>query len=211
MEIQKGQPITLPDGTVILPQARDDGKRIVTSEQIAEERIAKEVEEELEDLLDNPLDNGPATRYRRTLADINIDFDQMNVYMLAVAYDVWGLDAFAISHLMRASPEKVEAILSSETASEIRTQLVEALRFAETASVHGYIASQALPAAKAIAATLKSPSVDARLAAAKDLLDRSGFRPADRVEHTHKFEDELRIRYVEDVGKMPVIDLKVEN
>jgi hypothetical protein len=50
---------------------------------------------------------------------------------------------------------------------------------------------------------------DRSLAAAKDILDRSGFRPSDRVEHVHKFEDELRIVYVKE-QTMPMIELNLK-
>ena len=49
-----------------------------------------------------------------------------------------------------------------------------------------------------------------RMAAAKDVLDRAGHRPADIVEHKIKMEGGLTIEYVDKKDDIPVIDITLE-
>lgn len=211
MQIVKGEPLRLPDGTMVLPEADpDSGSKVVTVTEQQEAQTRQEIERELTDLLNNPMTNEFSQTYKRTLADVDVEFARMNVIMLVLAYTMWGLDSYAISQLLNVRTEQVEALKSSDLYSKTSQELIEAIRYAEAATVHGYIASKSLAAARVVAASLTSPSGDLRLAAAKDILDRGGFRPADRVEHVMKFEDELRIRYVQDTTDVPTIDLAAE-
>lgn len=211
MQIVKGEPLRLPDGTMVLPEADpDSGSKVVTVTEQQEAQTRQEIERELTDLLNNPMTNEFSQTYKRTLADVDVEFARMNVIMLVLAYTMWGLDSYAISQLLNVRTEQVEALKSSDLYNKTSQELIEAIRYAEAATVHGYIASKSLAAARVVAASLTSPSGDLRLAAAKDILDRGGFRPADRVEHVMKFEDELRIRYVQDTTDVPTIDLAAE-
>lgn|SRR5690606_18110460 len=211
MEIVKGQPIKLPDGTLLLPSHNEKGSKIVSASEVKQIELEKEVTQELQEVLRDPIDNEFTETYKRTLADVETDYARMNIVMLVLAYTTWGLDEYAISQILSVRQEQIEGIKGSDIYIRTRQELIDALRYAETASVHGYLASKAQAAAKAVATLLTNPSADTRLAAAKDILDRSGFRPADRVEHVHKFEDELRIRYVSDDVSTPTIDLNAED
>lgn len=211
LDIVKGQPLKLPDGTVVLPDVDASGSRLLSADEVADNEQAEEVERELDNLLVDPINNDYSSLYKRTLADVTHEPSRMNVVMLVVAYTMWGLDSYAISRLLNVTPEQIETLQMSDLYSNTQKQLVEAVRYAEAATVHGYLTSKSHDAARVIATELKSRSADARLAAAKDILDRSGFRPADRVEHTHRFEDELRIRYIQDDAGVPVVDITLEN
>lgn len=207
MEIVKGQPLTLPDGTIVLPEANASGSKVVSKAEQEQEAARVQVERELGDLLSDPVNNEFSELYKRTLADIDVDFARMNVVMLVASYTLWGLDSYAVSRVLNVSTGQVDALKMSDLYTRVQKQLIEAVRYAEAATVHGYLAAKSHAAARVVAASLTNPSGDLRLAAAKDILDRAGFRPADRVEHTHKFEDELRIRYVQDDTVVPTIDL----
>src|SRR5687768_4424288 len=164
-EIVKGQPLTLPDGTVVLPDVDPDtGSKVVTKEEL-------EAEAEIKDALDEPMDNDYTQLYQRTLADVSVEHQRMNAIMLMVGYTMWGLNIHAIARLMNVDAETVERIQDIDLFQETKTQLIEAIRYAETATVHGYLASQAHKAARVVAATLANPSGDLKLAAAKDILD----------------------------------------
>ena len=208
MNIVKGQPLTLPDGTVLLPEADEaTGSKIVSKEAQAQAEALKEADAELTSLLDDPINNEFSSLVKRTLADIDIDFSRMNLVMLVTGYTLWGLDSYAISRLLNVQPHQIEALKASDSYTRVQRELVEGVQYAQASTVHGYLSSKAHDAARVVSATLKNPSHDLRLSAAKDILDRAGFRPADRVEHVHKFEDELRIRYVQDDSNIPTIDL----
>jgi hypothetical protein len=210
MEIVKGQPLKLPDGTIVLPEVHASGSKVVSKDEQEQQKAQEQVEQELNTLLEDPVHNEHGQVFRRTLADINEDFGKMNVIMLCVSYALWGLDSYAISRLMNVTPEQIDALMMSDSYTRVHKELIEAMRYAEAATVHGYLTAKSHAAARVVASTLTNPSGDLRLAAAKDILDRSGFRPVDRVEHTHRFEDELRIRYVQDTASMPTLDLKIE-
>lgn len=207
MEIVKGQPLTLPDGTIVLPEANASGSKVVSKADQEQEAARVQVESELGDLLSDPVNNEFGELYKRTLADIDVDFARMNVVMLVVSYTLWGLDSYAISRVLNVPTGQVDALKMSDHYTRVQKEMIEAMRYAEAATVHGYLNSKSHAAARVIAASLINPSGDLRLSAAKDILDRAGFRPVDRVEHTHRFEDELRIRYVQDDTVVPTIDL----
>lgn len=210
-EIVKGQPLTLPDGTILLPEPdKETGSKLVSKDELQEREAHAELTKQLNELLDDPINNEYSELYRRTLADVNVDFPLMNVTMLVMTYTLWGLDSYAISRVLNVPEHQVEAVKQSDLYSQVQKEVVEAIKYAEAATVHGYLSSKSHLAARVVASTLTSKDGDLRLAAAKDLLDRTGFRPADRVEHVMRFEDELRIRYVQDTSNIPTIDLKVE-
>lgn len=208
MEIVKGEPLKLPDGSIVLPEADASGSKVVSKTQQQDEAARKEVEEELGALLADPVNNEYGELYKRTLADVEVDYARMNVTMLVLTYTLWGLDSYAISRVLNVSIDQVDALKETDLYMRTQQQVVEAIRYAEAATVHGYLAAKSHAAARVVAASLTNPSGDLRLAAAKDILDRAGYRPVDRVEHSIKFEDELRIRYVRDEANIPTIDIE---
>lgn len=206
IEIEKGKPIVLKNGSTILP-GDGSGSIVVSAEDAEQEKENQKIIGEITDLLQSPFDNEHTSSVRRSLADIGVDFNHMNVIMLVFSYATWGLDDHAVARILGVDSYQVEAIKSSDLYNKTREEFIESLRHAEQASVHGYIQAKAQTAAKVLVSSLTSRKEDIRIAAAKDLLDRGGFRPIDRTEHSIKFEDELRIRYVQDDTKIPTIDL----
>lgn len=195
---KKGDPLVLPNGTVIL--GSDEGLPEVKTVE------TQQAETEIDDVLDDPFSDGAV--FQRNLADVRADVKQFNPVMLILGYSMWGLDEHAIARYLSLTMEQVKEVMSSELFTETRKELLEAIRYAENSSIHGYLSQKARKAAVVTAAALKSKSIDVQLAAAKDILDRAGFRPADRTEHVHRFEDELRITYVEEKAP-PIIDVGV--
>lgn len=191
LRIEKGAPLKLPDGTVLLPKENEYGEKLISREMRAADK-------ELAEACEDPLSSVPADAYVRTLADVTVGPKKMNSTMIVLAYAMWGLNRYAISHLVNASVDQVTAIQESDLYQQLRRDMVDAIRFAETASIHGYLANEAMQAARVMAAALKNKDPDTRMAAAKDILDRTGFRPVDRTEHVHRFEDELRIVHLTD-------------
>lgn len=192
-----GEPLVLPNGTVI--KAGEAGTEVVTAEE-------QEAEKEVDEVLEDPFTDGES--FQRNLSNVRVEAKEFNPVMLVLGYSMWGLDPSAIARYLNLEHETVENIIASDLYSETRKELLEAIRYAENSSIHGYLSQQARKAAITIAHGMKSPSMDIKIAAAKDILDRTGFRPADRVDHVHKFEDELRIKYVQE-GETPKIDVGV--
>ena len=63
-------------------------------------------------------------------------------------------------------------------------------------------------AASRMVGLMNSESESIQIAAAKDILDRAGQRPADVVEHRHRMENSLRIEVVkkDSLEDIPVIE-----
>lgn len=195
--IKKGEPLRLPDGTIIHPNK--EGAERIEPIEVQNEKL------KLGYALEDPFST-ISEKFARTLADVPAPVSQMNPTMLVLAYSMWGLDTHAIARLLERTYDEIALVEQSPLFMEMRKQVVEALRYAETGSVHAYIAQQSINAAQTIINKLSSKSEDVQMAAAKDILDRSGFRPADRTEHVHKFEDELRIVHMQETTA-PKIDI----
>lgn len=181
--INKGDDLVLPNGTIV--RAGQDGRTEVETD---EDRETTSDEEALFD----PFATGQ-TDFVRTLADVRVEPKQFNPVMLILGYSLWGLDAHAIARFLELELSVVEEVFVSELFINTRSELLESIRYAESSSIHGYMTQKARTAAVVTAAALKSHSEDIRLSAAKDILDRAGFRPVDRTEHVHRFDDDLRI------------------
>jgi hypothetical protein len=196
--IEKGRPLILPNGTTILPHTDGPDKIINAEEVVATLQVAEAAS--------TPFDNSEVEPLRRTIGKLPGDAKQVNPVMLILGYSMWGLDVQSIARYLSISIEQVESVQATEHYSKMRQEIIESLRHLETGSVHGFIAQNAVAAASTIMKKLSSRDEQIALRAAQDVLDRAGYRPADRTEHVHKFEDELRIRYVEDTTN-PVIDV----
>lgn len=199
--IKKGEAFTLPDGTKVLPEPDSSGSKVLSA-------VEQETAAELKEVVEEPFTNEFADTYKRTLADVNVEPKRMNATMLVVSFSMWGLDNYAIASLLGTTVEAIEVVKNTELFDELHTQMVEAVRYAETSSIHGYLAHRAMDAARVVGSMLKDKDHDRRLSAAKDILDRSGFRPVDRVEHSHKFDDELRIVHIQEQA-VPTIDVSL--
>lgn len=199
LEIKKGQPLTLPNGDVVLPPKEDgQGAQLHRAPEIDDEAQEEIADVALDGLLGDPFDNAPQL-VKRTLADVDHNVKQQNAVMIILAYEFWGLDDYAIARIINSDPNTIERIRGSDLYVRVRQEMLAAFEYAQASTIHGYLSQKARPAAATMVGMLKSKSADTRMSAAKDILDRTGFRPADRIEHVHKFEDELRIKYVEDV------------
>lgn len=183
--IVKGEPLVLPSGTKVEKTA--DGKINVETKKQREDKAL------MDEILTDPFMDENVETFQRTLADINVTREQFNPVMLILSYTMWGLDNNAIARFLNLTEEQVETITQSDLFMETRKEILESIRYAEASSIHGYLSEKARAAAKVMVSALSSKKEENSMAAAKDILDRSGFRPVDKVEHSHKFDDELRI------------------
>lgn len=199
LQIEPGKPFVLPNGTEIRPNAEGNGRPEVVTKAEAE------VEQELDEILEDPYEEDIAT-FQRTLADVRVSAQEFNPIMLILAYALWGLEASAIARLLQKDVAVIENVMRSDLYTQTRKEVLEAIRYAEASSIHGYLSTKARQAAKVLASKMSHKSPDVALAAANSVLDRAGFRPVDRVEHSHRFDDELIIKYVQD-DKPPIIEV----
>lgn len=198
--IEKGQPLVLPNGTKI--DKTEEGGTVIQTKKEQEE--AAFMDELLKDVF---VDENVET-FQRTLADINVPKAEFNPIMLVLSYALWGLDEHAIARFLEVEVEQVRTIQSTELYTKTRAEMLEAIRYAEQATIHGYLTQKARAAAVTVAANMAAKKPEVQLAAANSILDRAGFRPVDRVEHTMRFEDELRIVHIQK-DKTPTIDVEL--
>lgn len=196
--IKKGQPITLPSGAIVMPNGEPAEKVVTKDEVTARVETGRAVTDPFADEKVEPL--------RRTIGKLPGDARTVNPIMLVLSYSMWGMDDASIARYLSIDVDQVQSIKSNEHFVKLRKEIIESLRHAETGSVHGFIAQKAIAAAENVVKKMASRDEAVSLRAAQDVLDRGGFRPADRIEHAHTFEDDLRIRYIED-KPTPVIDV----
>lgn len=200
LNIEKGKPLILPSGTTV---EKDESGRVKVETKKQREDAAF-----MDELLSDPFMDEEVETFQRTLADINVPVAQFNPVMLVLSYSMWGLDNNSIGRYLNITEDQVASIVGSDLFIETRKQILEAIRYAEASSIHGYLSQKAKKAATVIANSMSSRKEDISMAAAKDILDRAGYRPVDKVEHSHKFDDELRIVHLQE-AKTVDIDIGV--
>lgn len=197
--------IKLADGTLIDPQTREP---IRAGLQPEKNRPAPEPEEaeEAEDIKLNVV----ATE-RRSIMDLTLNKQQMALVNNVLVYTIWGLPVDEIAIQCSCSERDVLMVRDLDEYKRMYDAMIDGVRNAFADTVHGIFANAAPIAARKMVKKMKDKSGDISLAAVKDVLDRSGHRPVDRVEHTHNIgQGELRIRVVKatDIDSMPTINLE---
>lgn len=200
--IVKGEILVLPNGSTI-ENAGERAETVVTT------KTDKDVQDEVYQSAMDAFENKDSA-FERTLADMPCDVKEMSPLMLVLSYSMWGLDCHAIGRLLGKSGAFIAEFQETEMYVRLRKEIVEAMRYTETANVHGFLAQKATAAVSVVVTAMhQSHNGDRALSAAKDILDRAGYRPTDRVEHTHKFEDELRIVHIQDDKKEFNINVEI--
>lgn len=149
---------------------------------------------------------------RRSIMDLALSPQQMAMINNVLVYTLYGLPDDEISIQCNCAVHHIHVIRDLDDYKRMYTALVEGLRAAYTNTVQGIIQDAAPIAARSIVRKMKNKSQDISMAAIKDVLDRSGHRPADRVEHSHSFgEGELVIRVIrqDDEKSIPTLELDV--
>ena len=142
---------------------------------------------------------------KRSIEDIDVDHRVFRVMLAVFGAQSWGLKVADIAHLLGAEKEEIQAIIDDEAYTEVAEQLFEGMRKAMRENVDGIIMSSARDAAYVLKSQLSARDNDARRLAAKDILDRAGFKSADNV--NLRMEDEFVIRIIEDSADKKMIDL----
>lgn len=189
------EPLQLADGTLINPE---DGSIVSTEVQtFIEVPNVEEIQEEL-----------VATRKR--LSELPLPINKMNVLSIIMCYTIYGIEDYEIAQTVGITEEQVIKIKMSEAYMSMQSDIFESIRQSTEVGVRGYLEQQSKLAANKVVSMLNSSNEDRQLNAAKDILDRTGHRPIDRIEHLHKYEGGLRIEYIDKTkeSEIPTIDLE---
>lgn len=207
--------IRLADGTLIDPLTREP---ISASLQPAKRNRADDVDvvadeiEEDDEYDDDDIDIVIVPTERRSIMDLSLSAEQMAVVNNVLVYSLWGLPDFEIAQQCNCTIHQVAIIRDLDEYKKIYSALVDGLRTAYSASIDGIFKEAAPIAAKGIVRKIKSKSPDIAMAAMKDILDRAGHRPSDKVIHEHTIGEgsELVIRVIKesDQHAIPTMELK---
>lgn len=205
--------IRMADGTLIDPLTREPiNSALQGTKKSAKVDEPDEVEDEVEEDDDDEVELVITPTERRSVMDLALAPAQMAVINNVLVYTLWGLPDDEIALQCNCSPHQVRIVRDLDDYKRMYNALMQGLRDAYLQTVHGIFAEAAPKAAKGMVRNLRHKSADISLAAHKDILDRSGFRPADKVEHTHNIGNgsELVIRVIRqgDADNIPTLDLE---
>jgi len=150
---------------------------------------------------------------RRALADLPLPPKASNPVAIVLCYVLFGLGNTDIAIATGLSEQQVIDIRMSDPFTamyeHVRTSVIEK----ESENVRGFFNAASRAAAMRMTQLMSESDNDAvAQRAAADILDRSGHRPADVVEHRHKMDATLRIERYNKVETLPdtIIDLEIE-
>lgn len=182
------EPLVLADGTKINP---------ATGEVVREKKYSIMVEVPAGSVAQELV-----AKSRRAVGELPLPPKQMNVVSVVLFYSMWGLADGDIALAIGISTKQVKNIKELPEYQTIAEDIKKSVLEYEANDVRAFLQQRAKAAAVRVVDTMDEEGA-LGFAAARDILDRTGNRPADVVEHRHKMEDSLRIEIVqkrEDVG-----------
>ena len=144
---------------------------------------------------------------RKRISDLPVPPSQMNTISVILSYTLFGISDDDISTVLTIPLEQVEYIKSLDAYSELQTQFIKNIVESDLSDVRGLFVQKSRRAADKMFDLMESENEATRMVASKDVLDRSGQRPIDVVEHRHRMEGGLTIEYIEKKDDIPTIDV----
>ena len=143
----------------------------------------------------------------RHMNDLPGDVNSTRAIGLIAALTLFGISNRESSFICNTEVEKIVAIKQSERYNDMLNGIIENVMRAQSDNIRALFVNNAKEAAQHIVSGLKSKIPDVRHMAAKEVLDRGGFRPVDVVEHRVRHENELKIVHIRgDAEKSVTID-----
>jgi hypothetical protein len=164
----------------------------------------------IEDLIEVPNHSQAVklvTKTRRRIADLPDIPARMHVVGAVLSYRLFGLDDTEIALATGMTVEQVGRIIMSDAYTTLHTAVVDGISQNEAGSVRDLFSQGARKAAATVLKLAETPNA-LGFRAAKDVLDRSGMRPADVVEHRHRMDGELQIVHIrrDKQDEIPIIE-----
>lgn len=191
------EPLRLADGSVVYPGGRVVGPESATTPpRFVEIPTHREAQKTI-------------VATRRKLSELPEVPKTMNAVGVVLSYTMFGLGDEEIAIATGLSVDQIGRIKCSDPYTQMHDAVVRNIMESETDVVRDLLAKNARSAAAAMVEALQAGNRSDRMTAARDILDRSGHRPADVVEHRHRVDGGLVIEYVKrDVTeKFPTIDM----
>lgn len=151
------------------------------------------------------------TAARRKLSELPEVPRTMNAISVVLSYTLFGLDDEEIAIATGLSVDQIGRIKVGDPYTQMHEAVVRTVLDSETNVVRELFIKNARNAAQVVVRAMEEGTRSDRMAAARDVLDRSGHRPADVVEHRHRMDGGLVIEIVRrDAAQMPVIEMEPE-
>lgn len=188
------QPLRLADGRLVYPLGDD--------EPIARVHVEVPTGEEAQRIV---------VAARRKLSELPEVPRTMNAVSVILSYTLFGLDDEEIAIATSLTVDQIGRIKVGDAYTQMHDAVVRTVLESETQVVRELFVKKAKDAAQVVLRAMEEGNRADRLAAAKDVLDRSGHRPSDVVEHRHRMDGGLVIEIVRrDGAVVPIIEMDRE-
>lgn len=180
------QSFELPDGRKIDVHT---GKRIDTPVFDADKMATIPTNEEAKQLVVDT---------RRKLVDLPDVPQKMNIISTVVSYTLFGLEEDEIAVALGVEVQRIRAIKMLDAYADMYGSVVDGIKSRDLDPINKMIEDQTPHAVNKIVSLMQEADSDAvSLTAARDILDRSGRRPADVHEHRVMHSGGLMIEHIE--------------
>jgi hypothetical protein len=199
---ENNEPLRLADGRLVYPNGRVvNGVNVeapVDTQRFVEVPTHREAQQMI-------------ASTRRKISDLPEVPRAMNAIGVILSYTMFGLDDGEIAIATGLPIAQIGKIKMSDPYTQMYDAIVRTVLDNETDVVRELLAKNAKSAAMVMVEALDAGTRSDRMAAAKDILDRSGHRPSDVVEHRHRVDGGLVIEIVRRDGSNvpPTIDMGV--
>lgn len=135
-------------------------------------------------------------RVRRKIDELPLQNGKMNTISVILSYYLFGLSVNDISILTKIPNDQINNIISSSMFNEMVEKITKSIIQSDQSNVREFLQQQTKKAATKVVEIMENAPTKYALLAAQDILDRSGHRPVDIVEHINKMDAELRIVHI---------------
>lgn len=191
------EPLKLADGTLVYAD------RVVTPRQQQNTLVEIPSNTEARNIVVNA---------RRKLADLPDVPRTLNAVSVVLSYSLFGLDDDEIAVATGFSTTQIANVRKGPAYASMYESVVQSILEAEASEVKDIFVQSSRKAARTFVNAVDGDDVtQVQLAAASQVLDRAGMRPADIVEHRTRVENTLVIEIVrkDETKNAPIIDLEL--
>lgn len=149
---------------------------------------------------------------RRDISELPAKPKVMLHVALVLTFSLMGLSDDDIALMCGTTTEQVERVRAQEAYKQSLNEIIAAAKEHGSDTVSQQLQEMVPDALTAMRGALASDSEWIKVAAAKDVLDRSGYSPKQTVEHKHTVDGGLRIEYVDKTDKLDdITPVVIEN
>lgn len=133
---------------------------------------------------------------QRRLTDLPLPPEKMHGLSVILMYKMVGIPDHEIAIAVGLTIPQVNALCMSDAFATMQQMLVDNIMAADGEDIRAMMRKNAVMGVQRMTQLINSDNEGIAYAAAKDSLDRDGFRPNDVVEHRHKLDGGLTIEII---------------